>query len=131
MQGDAICIIKAGVTSCMNTGFPNTHYVGDNISDNRACGPDPCNNTKVSLNKGTCATPAFTFYADDKCMNNIFSAQTADNMCRNIAQGGNTLTVASCKYTSSSNNNASCSYTGSYAATGTATPSNVQTICCL
>ena len=126
-MGDAICVAKAGIQACP-MGFPNTHFVGDSIGDNRGCGPDLC---ACALAKGTCTAPALSLYDKQNCNANdrLINAQAADGVCRNPNLGGS-KTFQSVQYTSQSQG-ASCGFSGNFNPTGTTFPVNVQTICCL
>jgi hypothetical protein len=127
--GDGVCIWRAGFNMCPN-GFPNTHYVGDNIQDSRSCGPDPCNGSKVTLTPGSCTKPVLGLYSDNKCMTSLFAPQTADGTCTSEGASGNSLTFMSCGFTST-NSGASCAYVGTYGPQGGVVAVPLQTICCL
>ena len=129
--GYAVCIQKAGTQTCP-VDFPNTHYVGDSVSDNRSCGPNACNCT---LDVGTCTTPQVSaYFGSINCTINGWGSnpQAADGTCKGTTyNGGGPVNIQSCKYTSSPSGNAACTMKGTFAPQGNLGLNNLLTICCL
>jgi hypothetical protein len=125
---DAICIQMLGVQTCP-MGFPNTHFAGTSIADNRACA---ANQGCVFTNMGTCAKPTLSVWkaSNTTCNGSAdFGPAVADGTCQNPSLG-NAVTFESCRYTSSISG-AACGYGGTCTPTGGVAPAGVRTICCL
>jgi hypothetical protein len=109
------CVSQAGMNACPN-GYPVQHLVGSMLSDTRACTACTC-----AFNAGTCGGTA-TFYTDNACTQNTQNV-AADGLCHGV---GN-RTWRTYKY--APQNTPSCA-ASAVSATGSASFSDLKTVCC-
>ncbi len=109
------CVSKMGTNTCPN-GFPVPHFVGSMLTDTRDCTQCTC-----GFNAGTCGGTA-TFYTDTGCTQNAENV-TADAQCHAVADRNWR------RYSYTPQNSPSCT-ASAVNATGSASFSDLQTVCC-
>jgi hypothetical protein len=119
------CVVTPTATACPSSGYTNANTVGTGVSDTRGCsGGCAC----TAPTGTTCDDGLLTYYTGADCSGTGY-ALTADGSCDPVTMGVG-VTVVSYEYSADPAGATCGTPTSTRAATGSATLSGVETLCC-
>jgi hypothetical protein len=113
----SVCAVASGDVACPS-GYPTKYVVGGSVTDTRTCAGCQC-----SIGNATCAAN-ITFYGGATCL-----SSTADGGVSALVGNCAGLTGANSYLRASIQPSGTCTVQGG-TASGSATPTNVRTVCC-